>query len=195
MVRMPLSRREQEILLQLALDSIREGLEHNRPLDIDVTDFEPTLRQKCACFVTLNRLGNLRGCIGHLEAVQALMTDVAENAFAAAFRDPRFPPLKAEELAQLDLHISILTPAEPLTFDSEQDLLRQLQPGVDGLILQDGLHRGTFLPSVWEQLPEPEQFLSHLKRKAGLPVDYWSASLKVFSYTSETIGAKVSELA
>jgi len=113
--------------------------------------------------------------------------DVAENAFAAAFRDPRFPAISSSELADLDLHISILSPAEAMHFDSEQSLLAQLKPGLDGLILQDGYHRGTFLPSVWEQLPDAAEFLRNLKQKAGLPSDYWSDHLKISRYSTEMI--------
>jgi hypothetical protein len=113
---------------------------------------------------------------------------VAENAWAAAFRDPRFAPLAADELATLTLSISVLTPPTPKRVDSEQDLLQQLQPGIDGLLLQDGAHSGTFLPSVWEQLPQPEEFLRQLKRKAGLPADYWSAHIQLSRYRSESFG-------
>jgi AmmeMemoRadiSam system protein A len=128
----------------------------------------------------------LRGCIGHLEATLPLVEDVAENAFSAAFRDPRFPALRDTEYAALELHISVLTPAEPLDCNSESDLLRQMRPYQDGLILAEGLRRGTFLPSVWEQLPEPREFLRHLKRKAGLPDDYWSPSLQIYRYETES---------
>ena len=149
---------------------------------------DATLQQIRATFVTLEIDGELRGCIGTLEAHQALVNDVAYNAHAAAFSDPRFFPLSEKEYPRLDIHISILTPAEPMRFSSENDLIAQLRPGVDGLILQDGNHRGTFLPSVWEQLPEAKQFFTHLKRKAGLPMDYWTDSLQVYRYTTESFG-------
>ena len=139
-----------------------------------------------ATFVTLNKFGELRGCIGHLEAIQPLIADVAENAFNAAFRDPRFQPVTASEFGDLEVHISVLSPPEPMVFTSEADLLRQIRPGIDGLILEDGAYRGTFLPSVWEQLPDPAQFLAHLKMKAGLPPNYWSDTLKVSRYTTES---------
>lgn len=122
-----------------------------------------------------------------LEAIQPLVQDIAENAFSAAFRDPRFPPLEAGELSDLSIHLSILSPAEELTFASQEDLLAQLRPGIDGLILQEGHRRGTFLPTVWDSLPTSDQFLRHLKQKAGLPPDYWSDTLKVFRYTTELI--------
>lgn len=172
-------------LLKLARASIQEGLKSGRPLRIDLQQYDPAITLNRASFVTLERGGQLRGCIGMLEAVRPLVEDIAENAFAAAFRDPRFPPLSETEYADLDLHISILSPAEAIDFVSEPDLIAQLQPGVDGLILREGYRRGTFLPSVWEQLPDPLQFLRHLKQKAGLPADYWSETLKIFRYRTE----------
>ncbi len=185
----PLSSEHRRQLIDLALASIRHGLDAGHALRVTLDDYPEPLRAQRATFVTLNRHGELRGCIGHLEPIQALVADVAENAFAAAFRDPRFPPLESPELAGLALHISILTPAEPMVFDSEADLLRQIRPGVDGLILQEGYHRGTFLPSVWESLPEPQAFLNHLKLKAGLPQGYWSDHIRVARYETESFGA------
>lgn len=185
MVLMSLNDGQKTELLKLARASIQEGLENGRPLRVDLQQYDPALTAKRASFVTLERGGQLRGCIGMLEAVRPLVRDIAENAFAAAFRDPRFPPLSAREYPDLDVHISILSPAESLQFVSEPDLIAQLQPGVDGLILQEGYRRGTFLPSVWEQLPDPAEFLRHLKQKAGLPADYWSATLKLFRYRTE----------
>jgi AmmeMemoRadiSam system protein A len=113
--------------------------------------------------------------------------DVADNAYAAAFRDPRFPTLTQDEYPMLQYHISVLNPPEPMTFTSEDDLLKQIRPNIDGLVLSDKGMRGTFLPSVWESLPTAEQFLSHLKQKAGLPADYWSDTVKVERYTVENI--------
>jgi len=155
-------------------------------MKVDPGAFPAALRAERACFVTLKRHGELRGCIGHLEACAPLVCDVVENAFSAAFRDPRFAPLTPPELEDLEIHISVLTPAEPIAFDSEAELLRQIRPFVDGLILEEGLHRGTFLPSVWEQLPEPEQFLRHLKLKAGLGEHYWSGEMRVSRYETES---------
>ncbi len=177
---------QRRALLDLALASIRHGIETGGALRVQPEDYPPALRETLACFVTLNRRGQLRGCIGHLEAMQPLVRDVAENAWAAAFRDPRFPPLEESELGGLELHISILTPSEPMEFDSEADLLRQIRPGVDGLILEDGFARGTFLPSVWESLPRVADFWLQLKRKAGLPMDHWSDSLRVARYRTES---------
>lgn len=188
MVLMSLTKDLQNTLLKLAQDSIMHGLRSGRALPVELSDYPDSLSQQRATFVTLERRGQLRGCIGMLEAVRPLVVDVAENAFAAAFRDPRFPPLGDHELSGLELHISILSPSEPLSFSSESDLLAQIQPGVDGLIMQEGHRRGTFLPSVWEQLPEAHDFLQHLKQKAGLPAQYWSDSLRVWRYRTEIFG-------
>ncbi len=138
-----------------------------------------------ATFVTLTKEGRLRGCIGSLEAHRPLREDVEENARAAAFRDPRFPPLLRGELNEVKMEVSVLTPATPMTFSDEAEALRQLRPEVDGVILEYGWHRSTFLPQVWEQLPEPHQFLSHLKQKAGLSGDFWSKDLRLSRYTVE----------
>lgn len=174
-------------LLELARNSIRHGLRTGRPLPVALEALPPELRAKRATFVTLEKDGALRGCIGCLEAVRPLAEDIATNAYAAAFRDPRFPPVDAREADRLQIHLSLLTPAEAMCFDSEEELLQQLRPGVDGLILQEGQRRGTFLPSVWDTLTEPRQFLRHLKMKAGLPADYWSDTLKISRYRSEVI--------
>ncbi|MGR9116810.1 MAG: AmmeMemoRadiSam system protein A [Gammaproteobacteria bacterium] len=182
---MSLIKAHRKLLLDLAKASIEHGLKNGKPLKPDQTQYPPELGIKRATFVTLERNQQLRGCIGMLEAIRPLVEDVAENAFSAAFRDPRFPPLEADELDELEIHLSILSPAEPLIFDSEQALIDQLRPGEDGLILEEGYRRGTFLPSVWESLPEPRQFLRHLKQKAGLPPDYWSDSVKVSRYGTE----------
>jgi uncharacterized protein len=180
--------RERATLLDLARRSIAQGLDLGRPLAVDLAAYVPPLTDPLAAFVTLHRAGQLRGCIGHLEAIQPLVCDVADNAFAAAFQDPRFPRLARPELAGLEVHISVLSPSEPMTFVSEADLLAQIRPGLDGLILSEGGARGTFLPSVWESLPRPRDFLNHLKRKAGLPADHWSDGLRVERYTTESFG-------
>lgn len=182
-----LSRPEQLILLDLARASIRHGVQRGRALTVTAEGLPADLSAPRASFVTLQKGGSLRGCIGSLEAWRPLAVDVAENAFAAAFRDPRFPPVRGDEVDNLEIHLSLLTPAIAMVFSSEADLLGQLQPGVDGLILQDGPHRGTFLPSVWAELPSSRLFLSHLKRKAGLPADYWSPSVRIWRYLTEMI--------
>lgn len=176
------------LLLDLARESIAHGLRTGRPLKVDPSAYPEPLRGNAATFVTLTRDGELRGCIGTLEAYQPLVVDVAEHAYAAAFRDPRFAALTEAEFPRLRLSISILSAPEPMSFEDEADLLRQLRPGVDGLILEEDGLRGTFLPSVWESLPTPVEFLRHLKRKAGLPYDYWSKTLRVSRYTAEHLG-------
>lgn len=184
---MSLNKAHQQRLLELAKSSIAHGMRTGKALKLDLADFPAELLEPRATFVTLQKHRQLRGCIGMLEAVRPLAEDIAENAFAAAFKDSRFPPLQADELSDLEIHLAILTPAEPISFTSEQDLLTKLQPGIDGLILEDGYFRGTFLPSVWESLPEPRQFLRHLKQKAGFAPDYWSETIRIFRYRTEVI--------
>nr|WP_052315085.1 AmmeMemoRadiSam system protein A [Thiocystis violascens] len=179
---------QRRILLEVAARSIANGLERGMPLDLDPADYPEPLRATRATFVTLEFDGALRGCIGVLDAFRPLVEDVAHNAFAAAFQDPRFPRLRPDEFPRLTIKISILAPPEPLEFASQADLLGLIRPGVDGLILTDQGRRGTFLPSVWEQLPDPASFLEHLKLKAGLPPGYWSETLRVFRYTTESFG-------
>lgn len=174
-------------LLDLAKASIQYGLEHGHPIAVTLGNYPSHLQEQRACFVTLQIDDKLRGCIGSLEAHRPLVVDVADNAYAAAFRDPRFAPVSATEYPDLQYHISVLNPPEPMTFDSEADLLKQIRPGIDGLVLSDKGFRGTFLPSVWESLPTAKEFLMHLKQKAGLPMDYWSESLEVERYTVENI--------
>jgi len=174
-------------LLKLAAASIKYGLEHHCPLPINPAEYPVELQQERACFVTLTIKTQLRGCIGTLEAYRPLVNDVVENAYAAAFRDPRFGAVSTAEYQQLHYHISVLNPPAPMQFNSEDDLLAQLRPGIDGLILEDLGRRGTFLPSVWESLPTPADFLRHLKIKAGLVATHWSSSLKVQRYTVEDI--------
>ena len=183
---------ERDTLKQVARQSIEYSLEHGAPhgryqeIKINAGDYPALLQENRATFVTLNINNDLRGCIGTLEAYQPLVKDIAHNAHAAAFQDPRFSPLQQSEYANLDIHISILSPPEPMTYTSEEDLLQQIRPGIDGLILEDGRQRGTFLPSVWESLKTPEEFLNHLKLKAGLPVNYWSYSIEMSRYTTES---------
>jgi AmmeMemoRadiSam system protein B/AmmeMemoRadiSam system protein A len=176
-------------LLAIARESIGHGLAHGRALTPPLESLPAALRTDGAAFVTLRSPGGaLRGCIGSLEARLPLAFDVAENAFRAAFRDPRFPPLQRRELPGLDVHLSVLSAPEPFPVSSEADLLAQLRPGRDGLVLDDGAHRATFLPDVWEQLPSARDFVRHLKRKAGLREDHWSQALRFQRYTTRGIG-------
>lgn len=175
-------------LLKVARASIQQGLEHGQALEVKLDDYPETLQPLRATFVTLEIEGQLRGCIGALKAHQPLVQDVAEHAHAAAFGDPRFPGVTAKEFPRLDIYISVLSPPEPLRFASEAELLKQLRPGLDGLILQFRNHRATFLPAVWESLSDPYVFLVQLKQKAGLPLDFWSPELRAERYTAEYFG-------
>lgn len=176
-------------LLDIARRSIVHGLERGRPLPVEPGAFPPPLSEPGAAFVTLHHGGRLRGCIGSLEAHRPLVTDVAENAYAAAFRDPRFPPLTPAELPGLAVHVSVLSPPEPLPpAASEAEAAALLRPGIDGVVLEADGRRGTFLPEVWTQIPDPVQFLRHLKRKAGLPPEGWPPAVRLWRYTTEPFG-------
>jgi AmmeMemoRadiSam system protein A len=178
---------DHEALLGVAHNAISHGLNKGAPAVVELDDYPRPLRGQAASFVTLKYAGSLRGCIGTLQAVRPLVADVNENAYAAAFRDPRFLPLSHRELGGLHISISILSSPQPISFVSEQDLLGQLRVGIDGLILEEEHHRGTFLPAVWESLPDPRAFLRQLKIKAGLHPDYWSATLRIHRYHTEVI--------
>jgi len=171
-----------QALLVLARNAIADQLAIAHPADPAI---QPGLTEHGAVFVTLTEQGELRGCIGSLEAWRPLRDDVVANARAAAFNDPRFTPLRAEDFAGIRVEVSLLSPARPMSFSSEDDAIGQLRPNIDGVILECGRHRATFLPQVWESLPEPRQFMAQLKRKAGLPPDFWSADLKLSRYSVE----------
>lgn len=184
---MLLNKTNRQILLDLAYQSIETGLSEGNPLCINLRDYPAELTQQRATFVTLEKNKQLRGCIGMLEAVLPLAEDITENAYSAAFKDPRFPPLEQSELNGLEIHLSVLSPSEEIKFTSEEDLIAQIRPRIDGLILESGSRKGTFLPSVWQSIPTSEQFLQHLKQKAGLTKYYWSDQIKVYRYTTEII--------
>ena len=191
---MTYSTTELAALLGVALASIKSGLQTGHALKPDVGNYPPALAETRASFVTLNHDNTLRGCIGSLEPCTSLVSSVADNAYAAAFRDPRFPVLTLPELAGLTIHISVLGILQAVACDSEADLLRQLQAGIDGWVIQERDFRGTFLPSVWETLPDPRLFLEHLKQKAGLATDYWSDTIEVWRYSTESFSAPVEEI-
>lgn len=180
-----LTSEEKQILVRLAHETLQRGVAGEKPDQKHAEAVSATLSRKGASFVTLLQRTRLRGCIGSLLAHRPLALDVMENAYNAAFLDYRFQPVQASDLPGLTVKISVLTPSEPMDFVSEADLLAQLRPGVDGLILRDGRHQATFLPSVWEQLPDPVQFLAHLKAKAGLSPTAVSQNLHVERYTTE----------
>jgi MEMO1 family protein len=177
-------------LLHLAAASIRHGLSQGAPVAVNLSDFAPDLRDPGACFVTLKREGNLRGCIGSPQAHRPLAQDVADNGFSAAFRDPRFANLTEPEIEGLQLSISVLSPSSPMAFTSQADLLAKLRPQVDGLIIEDQGRRALFLPSVWESLPTKEGFLGNLKAKAGMKADHWSPGFKAWRFIAEEIHAR-----
>jgi AmmeMemoRadiSam system protein A len=180
-----LTSNQQFQLREIAKMSITHGLTEGKPLTLQLDDYDTDLRTRRATFVTLHKHGQLRGCIGTLEPLRPLAQDVAYNAYAAAFSDHRFSPVSANELEQLDIHISILASPEEVTFTSEDNLASQLRPGIDGLIMEEGNHRGTFLPSVWESVTDRHEFLNHLKQKSGLPGNYWSDTIRIQRYTVE----------
>jgi len=167
-------------LLPLARAAISSALGQQPQQTSEEADW---LSQPGACFVTLTQRGQLRGCIGSLAARRSLLADVKANAVAAALQDPRFPPLTLAELAHTRVEVSLLSPMQPMPFQDEADALRQLRPGVDGVVFEFELHRSTFLPQVWEQLPSATEFMAHLKRKAGLPPDFWAAGVRLQRYT------------
>ncbi len=173
-------------LLRLARGSIEHGLVHAEPLPVDCDDLSQALTEPGATFTTLRLDGKLRGCRGALEAVRPLAQDVARSAFDAAFQDPRFDPVSEKDLDALRLEVSIVSPLASISFENETDLLEQLTPGTDGLLIAADTGRATFLPSVWEMLPEPRQFLTALKAKCGLPADYWSERLEFWRYNTTT---------
>ncbi|MDO4899668.1 AmmeMemoRadiSam system protein B [Actinomyces sp.] len=174
-----------QILLLLARRAIARavGAEAGAPADLPVGEWPAWLERDGAAFVTLRSAdGALRGCIGSLEAHRPLGRDVADNAVAAALRDPRFPPVTATELPALNLEVSVLTTPETMAARDEQEVRRRLRPGVDGVVLRLGARRATFLPQVWQELPDPADFLRRLKYKAGWPADFWDEAIIVETY-------------
>ena len=172
-------------LLSTARESMRYGLLHNKSLPVQVEEYPEPLRAARATFVTLHNPSGLRGCIGTTIAMAPLIVSTSDNAYAAAFRDPRFKPLTESEFADIHLSISILTPSEQMLFTSETELLAQLRPGIDGLIIERHTRKATFLPSVWSSLKKPEDFLYQLKLKAGMFPD--QAPVRAWRYQTETI--------
>lgn len=182
-----LSDAHQETLLQLARRAVEHAAMARRRLAVDPLAYPAVLQRPRACFVTLyGRGGDLRGCVGSLRAVGSLVEEVARAAYAAAVRDPRFRPVADGEVDGLTMSVSVLSTGEALSFASEDDLLAQLRPGRDGVVLRDGARSATFLPVVWDRYPRPTEFLTQLKLKAGLPPDHWSDALEVDRYTTVT---------
>jgi hypothetical protein len=167
------------VLLAIARQSLAAALRLGEESDWN----EPWLREPGATFVTLRRLGALRGCVGSIRAYRPLLDDVWSNARAAAFSDTRFPPVHRDEYPELSVEVSLLSPPEPCGFKTQEEALAGLRPGVDGVVFEFHDRRSTFLPQVWEQLPEPAAFLAHLERKAGLPADFWHPDVRLWRYT------------
>lgn len=177
-----------EALIVLARNSISERIAKNYQVDefLDKTLEDKRLKVKSGTFVTLYKKGSLRGCIGSLTSSETIIESVKRNALNAAFHDYRFDPLKSEELDQVEIEVSILTEPEVLEYEDGADLISKLKPGEDGVIIRHGAARAIFLPQVWEQLPGPEEFLSHLCLKAGLLADMWQTSeLEVLIYQAQ----------
>jgi MEMO1 family protein len=176
-----------DIVLHVANQSIQHGLDHGKAFPLNPDGYGPPLSQPGAVFVTLKQDNRLRGCIGSLAAQRPLIVDVAENAFAAAFRDPRFPPLNEADRRDLNaLEISVLSAPTPIRPETEDDLLALLRPGLDGLIVRETEKRATFLPQVWHQLPDRRSFLDHLWRKAGFLPGHWSPDLRFWTYQAQS---------
>jgi len=186
-----LSRDEQNLLLTTARNAIKGELNQEKRAALALDDYPAILQKKGACFITIKKKGVLRGCVGTIKAIQPLIEDVRSRAVAAAFKDPRFPPLEIPELKEITIEISRLTPPGKLIYKTPEDLIDQLRPGIDGVILGYLSHRATFLPQVWEQLPDPEIFLNRLCLKMGLDNSIWrTTSLKVETYQVEKFQEK-----
>jgi uncharacterized protein len=181
-----LTAEEKRILLKLAREALEYGVHGKSLPSLDQHSLTPNLTEQGASFVTLTINHELRGCIGALEAHQPLADDVREHAIAAALEDPRFPPVEPRELSRIKLEISRLTDPHPLEYSSAEDLIKKLRPHVDGVILKNGQRRATFLPQVWEKIPDPVEFLGHLCRKMGLNENAWrTLSMEVLIYQVE----------
>lgn len=186
MSQLKLSDEDKQALLQVARFSLVQAAEGRPAPEIDSREYSQNLQNDGASFVTLTKAGELRGCIGTLEAYQPLVQDVCEHARAAAIEDYRFPPVRNHEVSQIKIEVSYLTDPVPLEYQNSNDLIEKLRPGMDGVILRDGMRRATFLPQVWEKIPDPQEFLEHLCLKMGGPAQLWQMkNLKVSIYQVE----------
>lgn len=183
-VRPPLEEAEVDALFGLADAGVRAGLGGHPHPAMDPAALVPALRERCGAFVTLEVAGELNGCIGTVEPVEPLGVAVARLAWAAAFADPRLPPLTATDYPWLEIKLSLIGPLEPLPATSEAELAAALRPGVDGLLIRRGAAHATFLPAVWEKLADPVTFLRHLEAKAGLRPGRWPAGMRAWRYTA-----------
>jgi AmmeMemoRadiSam system protein A len=183
---MSLSLEQRSELLALARTSIESSLPTGERVPYDGPPTHADLTRPGSSFVTLRVGEDLRGCCGTIEATRPLHVDVWNNAYASAFADPRFPALTSQEWNATGIEISVLSEPERCEVRSEAELLDVLRPGIDGVILQAGARRSTFLPAVWEQLPAAPDFIRHLKLKAGWPADFWPSDMQVWRYTTES---------
>ncbi len=179
-----LSTQDKRLLLQVAHDSILHGLRYAGQLPLKLEQFPESLQASRGSFVSLFINQRMRGCVGSLKASQPLAENVAENAYNAAFRDPRYAPLSPLEAQRVDIHVAVLGDLHPITFTDEKDLISQLEAGT-GIVFNAGPRRSTFLPSVWRQFSSAEEFLAQLKQAAGLPRDYWGADVSIQYYRIE----------
>jgi len=177
-----LSPAQQRQLLEIARHSIAQGFATHAAPRLELGDYDNELREAAAVFVTLTREDDLRGCVGSLQATDALLQAVASAAFNSAFLDRRFEPVRPDELDLLNIEISVLSPLQPLQVESRAALLECLRPGIDGLVIEDLGRRATFLPKVWDKIGSPQAFVEQLLLKAGLPAGYWSDSIRVQRY-------------
>lgn len=168
-----LTTEEKHTLLELARQALEGGVCGKKSPPLDIKSLPTNLQEQGASFVTLTIAGSLRGCVGALEPYQPLAEDVCEHAVAAALQDFRFPPVQSEELPRIEIEVSRLTSPIPLVYTSPDDLLSKLRPGIDGVVLRNGSRRATFLPQVWEKLPDPADFLDNLCYKMGAAPDSW----------------------
>jgi AmmeMemoRadiSam system protein A len=187
-----LSDAERQELLKHAGAAIEAGLAGRHVDGATASGSSPALQRIAACFVTLRRFGRLRGCIGSLEATRPLANDVAQNAWRAAFADPRFTPLSRDELEDLEVQVSVVSSLEALEVRNDTELIAELRPGRDGAVLALGSRHGTFLPAVWESLPEPSRFVQELRRKSGIRSGGWAEGLQAFRYSVESFAGPVS---
>jgi AmmeMemoRadiSam system protein A len=180
---------EKRLLIDIAKDAISCAVTGEMQPEVDLRTLPPRLREHGASFVTLTDSdGELRGCIGTVEAYTPLAHDVQRNAVGSALRDPRFFPVRPQELPGLQIELSILTKPQPLVYDGPDDLLAKIRPGIDGIILEKGFRRATLLPSVWTKIPDPVKFLSALCLKAGLPEGEWRrGEVTIHVYQAEKV--------
>lgn len=185
---MTLDHADRRALIALARESIDTALSLRALTPYPAREVSPALHEHRSAFVTLRIGEDLRGCCGSIEPSRPLFQEVWRSAWASAFADPRFAPLTEQEWPSTHIHLSVLERPQPIDAATELRVLEQLRPGVDGLILQLGANRATFLPAVWEQLPTPREFLRHLKAKAGWHPDFWSPQIKAERYAAESFG-------